>query len=231
MEENKVYTLGTNKRLKINDNSKFLQLLSETDNDTYMQLKTYGKKIMNARATDVPFNDQDAIINWAILKARSGYDPECGSNFLTYFNDKLRGEISDFRAKKNSMVKKIQKMVIESTGDYVVDFDQVSQQNTIDEITIDTPETILIAEDMYYRKLQAFRMAFSGIPKYSQYILNQIVDSSAKLKELSTQEEMSAKELTRIRNHALSLILSRVLRSNHLTEDEKDEIKKEHGLV
>jgi hypothetical protein len=36
--------------------------------------------------------------------------------------------------------------------------------------------------------------------------------------------------LSKIRNYALSLILKRVLRSNHLTEDEKEEVKQEHGI-
>lgn len=225
-----VYSVNSGGRLKITDNTKFLQLLSEADNELYSKLKAYGKKILNTKAVDIPFGDQDAIINWAIVKARSGFDPDAGTNFLTYYNDKIRGEISDYRNKKNSMTKKIQKMVNESDGEYVYEFNNESKENNIDEITQETPETILIAEDIYYRKLQAFRMAFSGLPKYSQYVLNQIVDSESKIKEISEAEGISPKELTKIRNYALSLILSRVLRSNHLTEDEKEEIKKEHGL-
>lgn len=228
--EGQSYEVSSSGRLKINDSSKFLQLLSETDNDTYHKLKAYGKKTLNAKATDIPFGDQDAIINWAIVKARQGFDPDAGTNFLTYFSDKIRGEISDFRNKKISMTKKIHKMVNENESEYVYDFNSETKQNEIDHITEETPETMLLAEDIYRRKLQAFRMAYSGIPKYSQYILNQIIDDARKIEEISSQENISEKELTRIRNHALSLILSRVLRSNHLTEDEKEEIKKEHGL-
>ena len=88
----------------------------------------------------------------------------------------------------------------------------------------------MFSEDIYYRKVQAFRMAYSGIPAYSQYILNRLVDSNLKLKEVAEQEKMTPKEITRVRNYSLSLILNRVLRSNHLTNEEKDQMKEEHGI-
>lgn len=229
-----IYSTGaTNNRLYIKDNLKFLELLSGTDRDAHGKLRAYGKKILTLKAPDLPFGDQDAIINWAIVKLMQGYDATAGANILTYFNSKLQGEISDFRAKRDSLSKKVHKMVNEATEgeSYQYQFNQDTQTNEIDIITEESPETLLMHEDVYYRKLQAFRMAYSGIPKYSQSLLNAIAMSEFNLQEIADQESIAITELTKIRNFALSLILSRVLRSNHLTDDEKDEIKEEHGIA
>jgi hypothetical protein len=233
MEKTEIYRTTTSGKLYVKDNLKFLELLSGADKDVYTKLKLYGRKILTNKAQDLPFGDQDMIINWAIVKLMQGFDNEAGANLLTYFNSKLQGEISDFRNKRDSLTRKVHKMINEANEveGYVYSFNSDTQSNEIDKVTEETPETIMISEDVYYRKLQAFRMAFSGIPKYSQYILNAVVESPLTLEELSEQENISAIELTKIRNYALSLILSRVLRSNHLTDEEKQEIKDEHGLM
>lgn len=233
MVEDKIYSVSKTGRLYVKDNLKFLELLSGTDKDVYFKLKAYGKKILSIKAGDIPFTDQDMVINWAIVKLMQGYDATAGANSLTYFNSKLQGEISDFRSKRDSMTRKVHKMVNEHTEgeSYLYSFNNETQSNDIDKVTEETPETILVAEDIYYRKLQAFRMAYSGIPKYSQSILNMIAMSEFKLQDIADQESISITELIKIRNYALSLILSRVLRSNHLTDEEKDEIKEEHGIL
>lgn len=233
MEENEIYSVSKTGRLYVKDNLKFLELLSGTDKDVYFKLKAYGKKILSIKALDIPHNDQDMVINWAIVKLMQGYDATAGANLLTYFNSKLQGEISDFRNKRDSMTRKVHKMVNESSEEesYQYSFNKETQSNDIDKVTEETPETILVAEDIYYRKLQAFRMAYSGIPKYSQSLLNMIAMSEFKLQDIADQESISITELIKIRNYALSLILSRVLRSNHLTDEEKDEIKEEHGIL
>lgn len=233
MEKTEIYRTTTSGKLYVKDNLKFLELLSGADKDVYTKLKLYGRKILTNKAQDLPFGDQDMIINWAIVKLMQGFDNEAGANLLTYFNSKLQGEISDFRNKRDSLTRKVHKMINEAneTEGYVYSFNSDTQSNEIDKVTEETPETLMISEDVYYRKLQAFRMAFSGIPKYSQYILNSVVESPLTLAELSEQENISTIELTKIRNYALSLILSRVLRSNHLTDEEKQEIKDEHGLM
>lgn len=231
--ENEVYKTGKTGKLYIKDSKKFLELLSGTDSDVYAKLKQYGKKILSKSAQDIPFNDQDMVINWAIVKLMHGFSEDKGAALLTYFNEKLRGEISAFRDKRDSMTKKVHKMINESEGNesYIYSFNKDTQENELEHITTENPESIMMAEDIYYRKLQAFRMAYSGIPKLSQYLLNSIVMSKLTLAELAEQEGFTVMELTKIRNYALSLILSRVLRSNHLTEEEKADIKKEHGLI
>lgn len=223
-------------RLVVKDNKKFLELLTGTDPDSHAKLSTYAKKIICSKAADIPHGEHKAISNMAILKALQSYNEEAGSNFLTYLTNKIRGEISDYRNKKDSMLRKVHKMVnYENTVDngesFAYVYDKDSESNTLDKITEETPETILFADDIYYRKIQAFRMAYSGIPAYSQFILTRLIDSDLKLKDVAEQEKMTTAEITRMRNYSLSLILNRVLRSNHLTSEEKEEMKIEHGIV
>lgn len=229
--QEEVYSIKKDGRLNINNSKKFLELLSGTDKDSYEKLVVFGKKMMAQRAADIPFMDQTLVINWAIMKTISGYDAENGANLLTYYTDKLRGEISDYRNKRDSMTSKVHKLAHSEADSYVKTFDKDTNENSFEKITDETPEEIMIAEDIYKRKMQAFRMAYSGIPLYSQYLLNQIVESKLKVQEIAALEGKSVMEINRLRNFALSLILNRVLRSNHLDEEEKDEIKREHGLV
>jgi len=222
-------------KLFVKDNKKFLALLSGTDIKSHDKLSAYAKKIICTKAVDIPHGDHKAIANWAIVKAMQSFDHGAGANFLTYLTSKIRGEISDYRSKRDSMLRKVHKMVsyedsVDNNESFTYSYDQDTEVNSVDKVTTETPETILFSDDIYYRKVQAFRMAFSGIPAYSQYILNRLVDSNLSLKNVAEQEKKTSKEITRIRNYSLSLILNRVLRSNHLTEDEKEELKKEHGI-
>jgi DNA-directed RNA polymerase specialized sigma subunit len=230
-KKEKVFEVSTSGRLNINNTKKFLEMLSGADPEVYEKLMIYGKKNLNQRATDIPFIDQEMIINFAIVKTMNSYDASAGANFLTYFTNKLRGEVSDYRNKRDSMTNKIHKLANSGTEEYAKSFDKESQTTTLERVDNETPEEKLMAQDIYRRKLQAFRMAFSGIPLYSQNILNKIVISKQKLYELAEQEGVSVQEISRVRNNALSLIFVRVLRSNHLDEEEKAEIRKEHDLA
>jgi RNA polymerase sigma factor (sigma-70 family) len=227
----KSYKILKNGNLKINDNLQFLKLLSGVKQDHYNKLVTYGKKILNKTATDIPYEDQLMIVNMAIVKAMSSFDPEAGANLLTYFSMKIKGEVSDYRAKKQSMINKVHKLAHSMEGSFLKSFDKESGETKLEVIEEELIEDTVVAEDIYHRKLQAFRMAFSGIPLYSQSILNRIVLNGETLEQIAQKEGKTTVEIVEIRNQALSLIFARVLRSNHLEEDEKEEIKREHDLV
>jgi len=228
MEENVEEIKG---RLKIKDDAKFLEALSASpDPKLYAQVERYCKKILESKATDIPMQDKIAIISMAIFKAFKGFDKNAGAKFQTYLTNKLRGEVSDYRVKRESMNKKVNKMLNENREDYVYDINPGAEENGLIQLTNDTPETELITNDMYRRKIQAFRMSFSSIPRYSQYILNLIVEDRTSLQKIAFQEGISEEKVKLIRNSALSLILSGVLRSNHLDLDEKNEVRLEHGL-
>jgi len=221
---------GKNGRLNVKNSNRFLELLSGTDSDSYEKLLLYGKKNLSQKAPDIPFGDQSLVVNFAIVKTMRGYKSEEGTNLLTYYTSKLRGEVSDYRNKRASMTNKIHKLANSGEEDYSKTFDKESQTSTLEKIDLESTEDKMIADDIYRRKMQAFRMAFSGIPLYSQNILNRIVISKMKLQDLAAEESVSVAEISRIRNHALSLIFKRVLRSNHLDEEEKNEIRREHNL-
>lgn len=232
MNEQESYSVSSSGKLHIKDNKKFIELISGApSSEHYKKIEIYGKKQLEKLASDIPMKDKELIINMSLFKSLQSFDDDAGANFLTYFSSKLRGEVSDYRNKRDSMMNKIHKMVNEEKESYKNVFNPDTEENKLEKITEETPETILFAEDIYRRKIQAFRMAYSGIPLYSQYVLNRIVDLKEKLDYIAMQEGMSVAELTKLRNYALSLILSRVLRSKHLDDEEKEEIKREHGLA
>ena len=232
MNEEEIYSVSTTGRLLVKDNKKFIELLSGApSSEHYQKVEIYGKKQLEKLASDIPMKDKEAIINMALFKSFQSFDVDAGANFLTYFSSKLRGEVSDYRNKRDSMLNKVHKMVNEERDSYKNVYNGEKEQNDLEKVTNDTPETIMMAEDIYRRKMQAFRMAYSGIPLYSQYILTRIISAKEKLELIALNEGMTVAEITKLRNFALSLILSRVLRSKHLDEEEKDEIKAEHGLI
>jgi len=227
-EENLIEYKG---RLKITDDAKFLEALSGApDVQMYEKVQVYAKKILEKSAKDIPMKDKLVIINMALFKAFSSFNSDGGAKFLTYFTSKLRGEVSDYNSKRESMLNKVYASVNEERDSFVYQMNKETQQNDLDKITEDTPETILFAEDMYKRRISAFRMAHSTLPLYSQFILNEIVSSKKSLEVIAIQEGVNSDEIKFLRNSALSLILTGVLRSNHLDEEEKDEIRIEHGL-
>jgi len=231
-ENDDIYSVTGKGRLIVKDNRKFIELLSGApSSEHYQKVEIYGKKQLEKLASDIPMKDKEGIINMALFKSFQSFDDEAETNFLTYFSSKLRGEVSDYRNKRDSMMNKVHKMINEERDSYKNIYNSETESNELEKVTEETPETILFAEDIYRRKMQAFRMAYSGIPLYSQYILNRIIELKEKLDYIAMNEGMTVTELTKLRNFALSLILSRVLRSKHLDDDEKDEIKREHGLI
>jgi hypothetical protein len=86
------------------------------------------------------------------------------------------------------------------------------------------------SEDYYKRQVRAFRMAFSNIPRELQVILYE-VGSGVSMEELARTLGKNADEISRERNYGISLILHKIMRGKHLTEDEKEEILKLHSIV
>ena len=231
MKNEQVYSTLKGGKLLIKDSKQFLNMISGGNTDAYNKLMIYGKKQINQNYPDIPFEEQETIVGFAVAKTLNSFDQSAGTNILTYFTSKLRGEISDYRNKRQSMLNKIHKLANSGEENYLFNYDKEDGVSSIEKVELETPEDKLLEEEVYYRMIQAFRMAFSGIPLYSQYILNQLVTNNIKLSELADRENKTVQELSRIRNYALSLVFARVLRSNHLNDEEKEEIKKEHGLI
>ena len=57
--------------------------------DYYKDLYVYGMKQMQSLGTsDISAFEKENIVNFSMAKALNTYDPECGTNILTYFYSK-----------------------------------------------------------------------------------------------------------------------------------------------
>jgi len=233
--------------LKIKDDKQFIKLIMLNDEEAYKALEIYAKKILKDSYPDVPYEKYDDIVLIAIAKALHGYDPDKGAGILTYLTSKIRGEVSDWRYQKNADERKVIKEVNANRDSYMFQSTKDSNEVTVLQVTNETPEDKVIEEDIYTRQLKAFRMAYSQLPMFSQYILNRLImeqgetyeeDGKVKKKKenyiiesLANDLNITKHKVTELRNFALSLILIKVLRSTYLTEEEKNKIKEVHGLI
>jgi hypothetical protein len=225
-------------RLTINDSEEFIKILTlESDDSTevesmehYDAMKKYGIKQLHNIATDIPFNEYEFIINFAIAKTIKDFNPEFNTNLLSFFWDKLRGELSAYRSKRDRLQDKVNKLIKNNDGiDYIYQKEKGSDDNYIIPVEETTMEEQHIQEDLYFRQMKALKMAFSGIPRELQLILHE-VGNGKKIREIANILNQSTFDISRKRNQGLSLILQRVMRSKHLTEEEKQEIANLHEI-
>jgi len=243
-----IYYREKSGNLKIKDDKKFIQLIMLNDEDAYKALEIYAKKILKDSYPDVPYEKYDDIILIAIAKALHSYDPSKGAGILTYLTSKIRGEVSDWKYRKNADERKIIKEVNEHRDNYMFQSTKERDEVQIVHLSEKTPGEKLIEEDIYARQLKAFRMAYSQLPLFSQYVLNRLImeqgeefinkDGKKRKKRenyvaasLAEELNLSVRAILNIRNNALSLILKKVLRSSYLTDDEKEKIKELHGIT
>jgi len=223
-------------RAKIHDSEKFLKIFTLSAEDSaalqieehYDVMKTYSQKQLKTMAQDIPFTEYDYIINMAIDKAIRDYDPS-GSNILSFLWDKLRGEVTSYRTKRDALQNKVMKSLQEDRDSYIYQKDRESGDNTIMHVDTESLDVKLEREDFHRRQLKAFKMAFSGIPRLLQYILER-VGEGMKTREIAAILDKEEFVVSRDRNKGLSLILQRIMRSNHLTADEKAKLADFHGL-
>lgn len=226
-------------RLTITDSEQFIKILAAEDEnhnnqdvlDHFEALKKYGFKQLHNSATDIPYGEYEYIINFAIAKTVKDFDPAFNTNLLSFFFDKLRGELSAYRSKRDTLQEKVFKVMRENEGgiDYVYQKDSSTEENYVVPVESQSPEDKLLETDLYQRKMKALKMAFSGIPRELQFILHEI-GNGKKIKDIAELTNSTNFEVSRKRNQGLSLILQRVMRSKHLTEDEKVELAELHDI-
>jgi hypothetical protein len=232
-----------NDRLIISDSEKFIKMLSfdvkNEDGSTgaginslehYEALKKFGAKQLHSSAGDIPFSEYEYIINFAIAKTVKDFDPSFETNILSFFWGKLRGELSAYRFKRERLQDRINKLVEEGDGTCSYEYQNDGNDNN-ELILIDnqTLEEKFIEDDTHYRQMKALKMALKGIPRDLQVILFEIGNGNT-VKTVSNILHLSELEVFRKRNQGLSLVLQRVLRSKHLTDDEKLEITGLHDI-
>jgi len=219
-------------KLKVSDNLEFMKIFRDNtpeNADAYKKLTEYGKKIIRTYASDIPMNEAGLLINRAITKAMNNFNPEKKTNFLTHLTNWIRSEITLYRNRRDSMQKKIKKLGDAFQDTYGVGYDKEGNQEII-ALENGTPEEELITGDVYRRQMIAFRMAFSQLPYYSQRILYLTAKGYTYL-QLADMLNDTEKNIMKARNAALSLLLSIVLLSKHLDDEEKKEILEELGLA
>jgi len=224
-------------RVKINDSEKFIKILafgSEEDVSVEMEehydiMKNYSKKQIGKIASDIPYSEYDYIINMAIGKAIKDFDPTQNTNILSFLWEKLRGEITSYKTKKQSLQNKVFKTLENNKDEYIYQKDKKTNENTLEHVDMESLDKKLEREDFHRRQIKAFKMALSGIPRRLQFILEKVSEGK-KTREIAEMLGLEEFIVSRDRNKGLSLILQRIMRSNHLMEDEKKKIADFHGL-
>lgn len=221
-------------RLTITNSEQFIRILADDTNDNviehYEAMKSYGFKQLHKVASDIPFGEYEYIINFAIAKTIKDYDSSFGANILSYFWDKLIGELSGYRSKRDILQRNVNKVLNNNQDvEYVYQKDKYSDDNYVVPIEVQSPEDKIIEENFYERRMKAFKMAFSGLPRELQYILYEI-GNKKKVREIAIVLGSSNLEISKKRNQGLSLVLQRVMRSAHLSQEEKQELADLHDI-
>ena len=222
------------KKLHITNSKVFINMLKSENidnaNENYQILRSYGMKQKASLASEVNQIDYDGILNFAIVKAINNFDESHGAQLQSFFWEKLRGEVSAYRTKRDSLQKKILAIVNNSEESFEYHYQKDADgENYLEAIDSETMEEKIELEATYLRQIKAFKMAFSGIPLELQIILNE-VGAGKKIKEISTFLQLDEDLISKKRNYGLSLILQRVMRSHHLNEEEKHNVADLHGF-
>jgi len=227
----------TEGKFVIEDSKTFISMLhgNTIENSIHYKLLTdFAFKQKSKLAPEIPTYDYSYIINFAIVKAINGFCEEKGAKLQSYFWEKLRGEISAYRSKQNSLQKKVFAMIDEGCGENVEYVYQKGagangNENYLEAVDIESTFDKIEKHDQYRRQIKAFKMAFSGIPRELQIILNEI-GKGKNIKTIASILNLSSIEVSQKRNYGLSLILQRVMRSKHISNEEKIDVAELHGF-
>lgn len=235
----KMDNVMTNKeKFIIKDSKTFINMLYKENDDKaleyYNSLKTFAYKQKQKMANEIPMYEYENIINYAIVRSIKDFDESKKAKLQSYFWSKLRGEISSYRVKRDSLHNKIIAVVNEGEINGTEYMYQKGNGNDTDENSLEAVDTELLEdkiekESKYIRQIKAFKMAFSGIPRLLQIILLEIGEGR-NIKEVALLLQTTEYDISQKRNYGLSLVLQRIMRSHHITEEEKEEIAELHGF-
>lgn len=226
-------------KLSIKDSQSFINMLYSGNIEDealkfYNLLKDYAYKQKAKLAPEIPTTDYEHILNYAIVRSIKDFNESKKAQLQSYFWSKLRGEVSSYRAKRDSLHKKIISVIQEGEENGIEYAYQKGNGSSSDENQLEAVESELMEEKIeretkYYRQIKAFKMAFSGIPRELQIILTEI-GNGMNIGDISYMLNMSEYDISQKRNYGLSLILQRIMRSHHITEEEKHELAEMHGF-
>lgn len=246
-----VQTISSKGFIKITDEELLIKILLADENNksgipyseikkTYDAMNKMGEKILikvlEKINVSIPVYERQSIVNYALFKAIKDFNPKMNTSFSTFYYQKIMGEITSIHKKNVAN----NQGVFNSVGDNSDLTDKILVQVRENEngstskeaivLSNDDPEEIVIEQDLRRRQLKAFRMAFAGIPRNQQILLYNFVNGIS-IKDLVPVLKYTEKELIILRDRAISLLLQRVIRSSHITNEEKLDILKIQGLA
>jgi len=222
---------GKFKKPKKTEESLAISMLGINTKEEYQEEIEYGLKQFSIFKRSYPSIPSDVefatnLVSQALIKATLTYDPSFGAEFNTHFYKKIQGEVTIYVKKKETTQRYANKLV--ASGEIAVKFTENGYESeTISDTNIDD---MLIQEEEYYRKMTATSMSKSELPMKLQKVLYAVLEYD-KLRNAADVLDMEISEIKSLRNHALSLILKKVLRSKHLTEEERIDMKKDFSLI
>ena len=193
-------------------------------------------KILKMHNWTIPQQEFSSIVNYALYQAIKDFNPNSKTSFSSFFFTKILGEVTNLNRKNKTTTQSVYSSVNDNsdlTNNIVIETKEGSNGTTYGEAIVlshDNPEDSVVEDDLRRRQLKAFRMAFSGIPRNLQILLYNFVNGVS-LKELAPIFNLSERELMVLRDRAVSLLLQRVIRSSHITDEEKLDILKMQGLA
>ena len=193
-------------------------------------------KILKMHNWTIPQQEFSSIVNYALYQAIKDSNPNSKTSFSSFFFTKILGEVTNLNRKNKTTTQSVYSSVNDNsdlTNNIVIETKEGSNGTTYGEaiaLSHDNPEDSVVEDDLRRRQLKAFRMAFSGIPRNLQILLYNFVNGVS-LKELAPIFNLSERELMVLRDRAVSLLLQRVIRSSHITDEEKLDILKMQGLA
>jgi len=228
MNENEVFSDLNG--LKIYDSEKFLKVFYSEDlsqiSKNYSSLITYAMKQKSKIAEEIDMDTYSNIINFSIMKTIKDYEEKKGASFESYFFIKLRGEVKGYRSSRNSLQRKVNQVVSSGgNGNIEYGYQKKGEENVYEAIDFSDISEEIEREEVAKRQTKSFRMAFSGIPKELQYILYQIGEGKT-IDKIAEQMNVEKDVILVKRNKGLALILQRVMRGRHLTDEDKEYIAK-----
>lgn len=206
---------------------------------TYTAMTKMGEKmlttVLKRHNMYIPLHEYQSVVNYALFQAVKEFNPSGKVSFSSFYFTKLLGEVTSLSRKTKTAVKGVYSSINDSSdlGSNILIETKENASGTYGEAVVlshDNPEDEVVEEDFRRRQLKAFRMAFAGIPRNQQILLYNFVNGIT-LKELAPVMHTSERELFIMRDRAISLLLQRVIRSRHITEEEKLDILKVQGLA
>lgn len=208
-----------------------ISMMGISDKEDYDAEVEYGlKQFFTFRRSypSLPGGEEFAnnIVTQALIKSVFSFNNEMGTQFNTHFYNKIRGEITTYIKKQETTQRYANKLV--ASGDIKIKFTEEGFE--AESVVEGSMDQILVEEEEYRRKMTATSMSKSELPMLLQKVLYAVLEYD-KLRNAADVLDMEIQDIKVFRNHALSLVLKKVLRSKHLTTEERNDMKKDFNLI